>query len=121
MLDPTWFWTKPILWAALAVLLAVLVLRSIRKDRREYRDFKRYRGTAPRQRMFRKWLFESFTQFGGLSVAILLLAGFAVRPLLVEVASWPWVAFLRSFLSENPGLAWGLAIGLVVALAVLTG
>lgn len=121
MLDPTWFWTKPILWAALAVLLAVLVLRSIRKDRREYRRFKRYQATAPRQKMFRKWLLESFTQFGGLSVGILLLAGFAVQPLLGELASWPAVAFLRSFLGGHPELAWALAIGLVVGVAVLTG
>ena len=116
MLDPTWFLTKPILWAALVALLAVLVLRSIRKNRREYRDFKRFRTTAPRQKMFRKWLLESFTQFAGLSVVILLLAGFAVHPLLLEVQAWPFVSWLRS----TPPLVIGIGVGLVVAIGILT-
>jgi membrane protease YdiL (CAAX protease family) len=118
MLDPSWPWTRPLLWVALAALVAVLVIRAIRRDRREYQVFKNYRATADRQRMLRKWLLESFLQLGGLSVLILLLAGFAVRPLLSTLQEWRFVVFLRSALT--PGLAWGLGLGVLAGLTLLT-
>jgi len=120
MLDPTWPWTRVILWLALAALLAVLVVRTIRRDRREYQRFKRYRSTVRRQGMFRKWLLESFLQFGGLSVALLLLAGFAVAPLAAQLAEWPGVRDLRSFAVTDPGVLWGAVVGVFVGLGILT-
>ncbi len=118
MLDPSWVWTRPLLWVALVALVAALVIRAIRRDRREYQVFKAYTATVDRQRMLRKWLLESFLQLGGLSVVILLLAGFAVRPLLFSMQEWPFVEFLRSVVS--PGLAWGFAVGALIGLALLT-
>jgi membrane protease YdiL (CAAX protease family) len=120
MLDPSWALTRPLLWLALAALLAVLVLRAIHRDRREYRRFKAFRGTAERQRMLRKWLLESFLQFGGLSAALLLLAGFAVAPLLQQLTGWPGVRELRGLLIHEPGISWGLLVGVIIGLALLT-
>jgi membrane protease YdiL (CAAX protease family) len=118
MLDPTWALTRPILWLALVGLIALLVLRTVRKDRKEYQRFKRYRTTVKRQAMFRKWLLDSFLSFGGLSVALLLLAGQFIVPLLRELQSWEPVAWARSLLSD--GVFIGVVIGLVVGLVVLT-
>jgi membrane protease YdiL (CAAX protease family) len=120
MLDPSWALTRPLLWLTLAALLAVLVLRAIHRDRREYRRFKAFRLTAERQRMFRKWLLESFLQFGGLSAALLLLAGFAVGPLLQQLAGWPGVRELRGLLIHEPGVSWSVLFGVIIALVVLT-
>ncbi|MCU1577968.1 MAG: family intrarane metalloprotease [Rhodoglobus sp.] len=120
MLDPSWALTRPLLWLTLAALLAVLVLRAIHRDRREYRRFKSFRLTAERQRMFRKWLLESFLQFGGLSAALLILAGFAVAPLLQELTGWPGVRELRGLLIHEPEVAWGVLFGVMIALVVLT-
>ena len=118
MLDPSWALTRPILGLALAALVALLVLRTVRKDRREYQRFKRYRTTAKRQAMFRKWLLDSFVSFGGLSVALLLLAGQFVGPLLRDVQSWEFVAWVRSL--RGDGVFIGLVVGVVVGLVVLT-
>lgn len=120
MLDPSWALTRPLLWLALVGLLALLVIRTIRKDRREYQRFKRYRTTAKRQGMFRKWLLESFVQFGGLSIVLLLLAGFAVAPLLQELTGWPGVRDLRGLLLHEPGIVWGVIAGGVLGIGVLT-
>lgn len=120
MLDPSWALTRPLLWLALTALLAVLVLRAIHRDRREYRRFKAFSGTAERQRMLRKWLLESFLQFGGLSAALLLLAGFAVGPLLQQLTGWPGVRELRGLLIHEPELSWSVLFGVIIALVVLT-
>jgi len=118
MLDPDWALTRPILWIALAALVALLVFRTVRKDRREYQRFKRYRTTAKRQAMYRRWLLDSFLSFGGLSVVLLLLAGRFVAPLLLDVQAWEPVAWLRSVLTSGVFIV--LAIGVVVGLVVLT-
>lgn len=120
MLDPSWALTRPILWLTLVALLAVLVIRSIRKDRREYQRFKRYRTTTRRQGMLRKWLLESFVQFGGLSVALLLLAGFAVAPLLSALAEWPGIRDLRRLLASEPGITAGALVGGILGVLLLT-
>lgn len=120
MLDADWMLTRPILWLALAALAVFLVVRAVRKDRREYRRFKMYRTTAKRQAMLRKWLWESFATFGGLSVLLLLLAGFAVAPLLQELTTWPGVRELRGLVDNNPGIVVGVVIGGTIGLIVLT-
>jgi membrane protease YdiL (CAAX protease family) len=117
MLDPSWALTRPLLWLALLGLLVLLVARTIRKDRRQYQRFTRYRTTARRQAMFRKWLRESFLSFGGLSVAILLLAGGYVGPLLRELSGWPVVRDIRA---ADPAVLLAVVVGLVIAMTVLT-
>src|SRR5687768_1271890 len=119
MLDPAWELTRPILWLALAGLLALLVLRSIRKDRREYQRFKRYRTTTKRQAMFRKWLRGSFLSFGGLSVAMLLLAGAYVGPLLQQLTEWPVLRDIRGFIVHEPQLVFVLVLAAAVLFVVL--
>lgn len=120
MLDPSWALTRPILWLALAGLVALLVLRSIRKDRREYQRFKRYHTTAKRQAMFKRWLLGSFLSFGGVAAAVLLLAGGFVLPLLRELMGWPVVRDIRGFIAHEPGATAAIVIGLAVGFTVLT-
>ena len=120
MLDPSWALTRPILWLALAVLVALLVLRTIRKDRKEYQRFKRYRTTAKRQAMYRRWLLDSFLSFGGLSVALLLLAGQFVAPLLQELVVWPGLRDIRALVADNTGITVGAIVGIVIGLGALT-
>ena len=109
-----------VLWAAIVGLLAFLAIRTVRKDRREYQRFKRYRTTLRRQRMFRKWLVESFVTFGGLSVLVLALSWQHVGGLLDAVNAWPFVAASRAWLAANPGPAIGAPIGLILGLMLLT-
>lgn len=111
MLDPTWPWTPLILWLLLAGLLALLIVRTALKDRREYRRFKRYRTTVKRQTMMRKWLIDSLWSIGGVAVVVLVLVWPCVPPFLTEVQSW---------LPFDSGLAWGFVAGAVAALTVLT-
>ncbi|MCU1514078.1 MAG: family intrarane metalloprotease protein [Microbacteriaceae bacterium] len=113
MLSPTWPLTPWILGIVLAALLAGLVLRALRKDRREYQRFKRFETTAPRQRMFRKWLIASFVTFGGASVIVLLLAWQFVPLLLDAVRGWP---VGRWFSSLDGTLVAGIALGVAVVL-----
>ena len=109
-----------VLWATIVALLAFLAIRTIRKDRREYQRFKRYRTTLRRQRMFRKWLVESFVTFAGLSAVVLVLSWQHVGGLLDAVQAWPFVATVRGWLADNPGIAVGAPIGLILGLVLLT-
>lgn len=120
MLDPSWALTRPLLWLALVGLVVLLVVRSVRKDRREYQRFKRYRTTAKRQAMFRKWLLSAFLSFGGLSVAILVVAGAYVAPLLKQLQGWPVLRDIRSFAATDTVLFAGVVVGVLVALIALT-
>ncbi|HWR86352.1 MAG TPA: type II CAAX endopeptidase family protein [Rhodoglobus sp.] len=120
VLDPAWPLTRPVLWVALAVLLALLVVRAIRRDRREYQRFKRYRTTKRRQVMLRRWLLESFLSFGGLTAVMLLLAGGFVAPLLAQVQAWTPVRYLREAVSASPVLTGAVLLGLVLGLVGLT-
>lgn len=120
MLDPAWPLTRPLLWLLLAAMLALLVWRALRRDRREYARFKRYRSTKRRQAMLWKWLRESFLLFGGLAVLGLVLSWQQIRPLLDELAAWPGVSHARAWLAENPGFGIGAGAGTVIALTVLT-
>ena len=120
MLDPTWALTRPILWLVLAGVLAILVLRTARKDRREYQRFKRYRSTVRRQAMFRKWLRDSFLTFGGLGAATLLLAGGFVAPLLSELAGWPGLRELRGLIAAFPLVSAVVIVVLAIAVTAIT-
>jgi uncharacterized protein len=115
MLDPHSPLTPWILGAALAGVLALMIWRAMRKDRREYARFKRYRSTARRTAMFRRWVLQSLAVFGGSSALLLLLAANFVPLLLADVNSIPWIMDARrQFNSSAVGPA--IVIGLSVAL-----
>jgi len=116
MLDPAWPPGQLVLALAIVATLAALVLRAVRKDRREYQRFKRLRTTRRRQVMFRKWLGESFVTFGGMSVVLILLGGAHITPLLAQLQAWPVLRDIRS----APELTAGLLVGLTVGIVVLT-
>ena len=120
MLDPASPLTQPVLWLALAGILAVLIVRAVRKDRREYARFKRYRTTLRRQAMLRRWLWDSFTWLGGLAVVSLVLAGAFVAPLLQQLMSWPLVSGIRGIIIHDASLAVGVIVGLVIVFALVT-
>jgi len=84
--------TQWILGAVLVALLAFMTWNAIRKNRREYATFKRQRSTKRRQKTFRKWLRQSFVNFGGAAVVVLLLSWHFVEPFTNAVDEWPWVA-----------------------------
>ncbi|MDP3209432.1 MAG: CPBP family intramembrane metalloprotease [Rhodoglobus sp.] len=120
MLDPDWSLTPILLGVALAGVLVALVARAVRKDRREYQRFKRYRTTAKRQHMFRRWLVDSLLWLGGLSLGVLLLAWSFLTPLLRELTTWPGIHEIRGFTTHEPGAVAGFTVGAVVALVVVT-
>jgi membrane protease YdiL (CAAX protease family) len=111
MLDPTWPWTPLLLWIALAGLLALLIVRTALKDRREYQRFKRYRATLKRQAMFRKWLIDSLWSIGGVSLVLIALSWQFIGPLLAE---------LQAILPIPASLAWAVVIGMIAGLGILT-
>lgn len=100
----------------LIALVALLAVRAARKGRREYRRFKRFRSSARRQRMYRKWLIDSFVVYGGASVVLLALVAQFVPLLLDAVDELGWLGDVRDFIAASG--ATGVSIG-VVALMVL--
>lgn len=112
-------WLPRLAAALLAVgLLVLFIVRAIRKDRREYARFRRYRSTARRQAMLRRWLIESLALFGGTAALVLLAVHPFVAPLLAETQALPPVAWLRDALTG--GLGAGLLLGAVVGGTLLT-
>lgn len=100
---------------ALALALAaLLVVRAVLKDRREYARFRRYRSTARRQAMLRRWLVESLVLFGGSAAVLLAIVPAQLAPVLEQTQGVPWIAAVRGFLASAPGLA-GLVIATVGA------
>lgn len=119
MLSPDLPNVSAILTAILVALLALLVWRAIRKDRREYQRFKRYRSTERRQAMFRKWLRESFVSFGSLALVLLVLVWQFVPPLLDDVHGWRWMRSARAWFESLGWLAIGLTLLLILVFVVL--
>jgi membrane protease YdiL (CAAX protease family) len=114
--------TPWLLGAVLVALLAVLVWRAVTKDRREYQRFKRYHSTQRRQAMYRKWLGESFSWFGGAALVVLVLVWGFVPRMLAQVETWPPMEWFRSVLAGSgllSGLVVGGAIGLLIGLVGL--
>jgi len=124
MLSPSQPLSPAALVVVLVVLLAGLVLRTLRKDRREYGRFKRSRSTARRQRFFAKWLRESFLLFGGASLGILILAWQYVPLLLGDIERLPAMQAVRRLMADGGALTtavvWGggavLLLGSVLAI-----
>lgn len=112
-------WLTRLAAALLAAgLLVLFLVRAIRKDRREYARFRRYRSTVRRQAMLRRWLVESLALFGGTAALVLLAVHPFVAPLLAETQALPPVAWLRDALTG--GLGAGLLLGAVVGGTLLT-
>ena len=120
MLSPDSALTPYILGVVLAGLLAFMAVRAVRKDRREYSRFKRMRATKRRQKVFRKWVRESFLTFGGSAVVVLLLVWQFVPLLLDAVNRWDFVADARRAFADSGTLGVGMVVGLVLALVVGT-
>ncbi len=112
-------WPWRLAAATLAVgLVALFVARAMRKDRREFARFRRYRSTARRQAMMRRWLIESVVLFGGTAVLVLLVVWPLVSPLLAAAQAVPAIAWLRDALAGGLGI--GVALGAVLGVAALT-
>lgn len=101
-----------------AGLLTLFAARAVQRDRRELARFRRYRSTARRQAMMRKWLIESFVLFGGASLLVLLLVSPVVTPLLQAAQAVTPIAWLRETLGG--GLGTGLLVGGLLAVGILT-
>ena len=120
MLSPVSALTPYILGVVLAGLLAFMAVRAVRKDRREYSRFKRMRATKRRQKVFRKWVRESFLTFGGSAVVVLLLVWQFVPLFLDAVNRWDFVADARRAFADSGTLGVGIVVGLVLSLVVGT-
>jgi membrane protease YdiL (CAAX protease family) len=120
VLSPDSALTPYILGVVLAGLLAFMAVRAVRKDRREYGRFKRMRATKRRQKVFRKWVRESFLTFGGSAVVVLALVWQFVPLFLDAVNRWGFVADARQTFADSGGLGVGVVVGLVLALVVGT-
>lgn len=116
MLSPSQPLAPVLLAFVLVAVLTALVLRAMHKDRREYARFKRYRSSIRRQAMFRKWLIESFSIFGGAALVILVLAWQYVPLMLDDIEMWPVMRWFRQLMTDGGALASGIAAGTTVAL-----
>jgi membrane protease YdiL (CAAX protease family) len=92
-------------------LITLFVVRAMRKDRRDFARFRRYRSTARRQATMRRWLLESFMLFGGSATLVLLLVYPVVGPLLAETQALPGVAWVRDALGSGGGRGVGAGVG----------
>lgn len=120
MLDPDWFLTRPILAVVLIGMLALLIARTIRSDRRTFPRFKRYRTTKKRQEFYRRMLRDSVLQIGLGAVAVLVLVWSFVPALLSELTQWPVVREVRGFAAAQPVAMAAIVGGLLLVIVVLT-
>ncbi|TQL47257.1 CAAX prenyl protease-like protein [Homoserinimonas aerilata] len=111
MLSPSQPLSPAVLVVVLVALLLGLILRTLRKDRREYGRFKRLRSTARRQKFFAKWLRESFLLFGGASLVILALAWQYVPLMLGDIERLPAMQWLRQLMVDGAGVTTAIIWG----------
>ena len=105
------------LLALFLVVAVLLIVRAANRDRRDYRRFKKLKTTRERQRVFRRWLRESFLINGGIAVAVLLASWNLIGPASASALKSPPLHWLHSNLSGGFGI--GLAIGVAIAVAVV--
>jgi membrane protease YdiL (CAAX protease family) len=115
MLSPDTLLSRMIMSVLLAALLALLIWRAVRKDRREYRNFKALKDTVGRQRILRKWVIESFLYFGGSAAVILVLVWQYVPRMLAQVEQYPVALAFRRFVADSNGVFLAVVIGVVAA------
>jgi membrane protease YdiL (CAAX protease family) len=116
VLPPDFPYSPWILGGVFLLLLTFMAFNAVRKDRREYRRFKRLRSSTRRQKTFAKWLRESFVNFGGASVVVLLFAWQYVPLFLDSVNEWDFVDDARDAFATTGWLGPTLVTALVVAL-----
>ncbi len=112
----------PVQLALLALFLVVavlLVVRAANRDRRDYRRFKRLTSTRERQKVFAKWLRESFLLNGGIAAAVLLASWNFIAPASRSALAWAPLRWLHHTLSGGVGLAVGIGVAVVVAVLLV--
>jgi membrane protease YdiL (CAAX protease family) len=101
------------------VIAVVLVVRAARRDRVEYREFKKLTTTSERQKVFGKWLRESFFIFGGLSAAVLLASWQFVPLAATDALDWPPLAWLKGLFADGFGVGFAIGASIVFVLLLL--
>ncbi|RZS59598.1 CAAX prenyl protease-like protein [Microcella putealis] len=108
-----------VLAALVAVgMLAAFLVRAIRKDRREFTRFRRYRSTIRRQSMMRRWLIESAVTFGASGALVLIVVHPFAGAMLEQTQQLAPVAAVRGFVGSGLGI--GMVVGAAVGLVILT-
>jgi membrane protease YdiL (CAAX protease family) len=113
VLSPAAPLTPWILGAVLVALLAFIIWNAIRKNRRDYASFKRARSTKRRQKTFRKWLRQSFVNFGGAAVVVLILSWQFAEPFTNAVNEWDLVEGARGAFVDSGWVGPAITIALV--------
>ncbi len=106
------------LLALLIVVLAVLLLRAVTRERRDYARFKRLRSTMLRRKVFRRWAIESWVILGGLAGVVLLAAHLFVPPVLDDTRAWGPLAAVPYGSSGVAAAVGGFAVGAVLVMVV---
>ena len=101
MLSPDFAFSPLILGVLLVLLLGVLIVNAMTKDRREFRRFTRMRSSYNRRRMMQKWLFQSFALFGSMSFVTLLFAWQYIPLLLDRVNSYGFIRNFRNYFTDT--------------------
>lgn len=120
MLSPADALTPWILGAVLVALLAFMTFNAVRKNRRDYSTFKRQRSSKRRRKTFRKWLRQSFLNFGGAALVVLLLSLQFIAPFQQAVDAWPWVEGARQIFTDI-GWIGPVIVAALIALLVVGG
>jgi membrane protease YdiL (CAAX protease family) len=107
------------LLSLLILVISVLVARAISRERREYGRFKRLRSSKARNKVYARWLRESFFTFGGLSAIILLASGQYVSPALQDAREWAPMAWALDVISNPVGSAITTAVSVLVVVALV--
>ena len=118
MLSPAAPPTPWVLGAVLVALLAFMTFSAVRKNRRDYSTFKRMRSSKRRRKTFRKWLRQSFVNFGGAAVVVLLLSWQFVAPFQEAVDAWPWVDGARQIFGDSGWIGPAIVAPLIALLVV---
>jgi membrane protease YdiL (CAAX protease family) len=122
VLSPVSPLTPYLLGVVFALLLAFMVVNAVRKDRREYRRFKRMRSTSRRQKVFRKWLRQLFLAFGGSAAVVLALAWQFIAPFQDAVDEWGFVRDARLSFADSGWVGPTIAtVVVVIVVGVLVG
>src|SRR5690554_1635502 len=110
VLSPSFPYTPAIAAVLLGALLVWLMVRAVRKDRREYSRFKRYRTTAKRQSLYRKWVLESFLVFGGSALVVTVLVWQHIPLFFDQFYQLPGIVEFGHLVSDTGALIPGIAI-----------
>jgi membrane protease YdiL (CAAX protease family) len=107
------------LLALFLVVAILLVVRAANRERTDYRRFKKLKTTRERQRVFRRWLRESFLINGGIAVAVLLASWNLIGPASRSaLKSWPLHWFHES-LSGGFGVGFSIVLAIIVAVLLV--